>query len=100
MSVGQESSQNVATKDYNEGEEVKIDEETGIPMIRVRKENADNVCHICGKKYAEKRNVLKHIATVHEGLKEYVCSTCGKCFGQVSMCHKTFFLRHFEKYAR
>ena len=33
-------------------------------------------CHICGKFY-EKRNLNRHISTVHEGKRDYKCEYCG-----------------------
>ena len=38
-------------------------------------------CHICDKSFAANRNLLDHIARVHEEKKPFKCDNCGVCFG-------------------
>ena len=38
-------------------------------------------CKKCGKYFAHKGNLNKHIMTVHEKIKNYKCYNCGKSFG-------------------
>ena len=62
------------------------------PNLKKRKE-FDNVegekdtksgkisCSICDKSFAANRNLLDHIARVHEDKKLFKCDNCGDCFG-------------------
>ena len=38
-------------------------------------------CHICDKSFAANRNLLDHIARVHEEKKPFKCDNCGDSFG-------------------
>ena len=38
-------------------------------------------CEKCGKEFAQMRNIMRHVKTVHEGIKDYKCKECGNYFG-------------------
>jgi len=39
-------------------------------------------CTECGKGFTERRNVTRHVATVHRREKRHTCEVCGKGFGE------------------
>uniref|UniRef100_A0A8C2XC88 Uncharacterized protein n=1 Tax=Cyclopterus lumpus TaxID=8103 RepID=A0A8C2XC88_CYCLU len=39
-------------------------------------------CPDCDRSFANEAALRRHKATVHEGLRPYVCTVCQKCFGQ------------------
>ena len=38
----------------------------------------------CNKKFAHKSNLVSHVKSVHEKLKNYICKYCGNSFGHSS----------------
>ena len=44
----------------------------------------DQVCSTCGKGYRIKRSLDEHIETIHLGNKKYPCKSCGKEFGRIT----------------
>ncbi len=37
-------------------------------------------CPLCTKKFLDNCNLMKHVSTVHEGRKDFLCGTCGSSF--------------------
>ena len=52
-------------------------------------EGLDFHCDICGKDFAFKKVLRRHILTVHEGKKDFECNKCGHKFTQKNnlKCH-------------
>ena len=45
-------------------------------------------CGVCGSKFTESRNVIRHLKTVH-GCQTYTkCKHCTQTFGEESLCDK------------
>ena len=61
------------SSEYNEyiEEDVKTENKEEIG----RSDLLNNLCDICMKQYKSKRNLLKHIQSVHKGIK-YPCNQC------------------------
>lgn len=70
------SEENLEEEEENEQEEEEDedDEDEDLPAESLQ-------CTQCGKLFATKRNLKRHVST-HSGLK-YVCETCGKGFSRV-----------------
>ena len=51
----------------------------------------ENKCEQCGKVFAFRNSLIKHIKVIHEGLKNYVCQICNKAFS-----HKNHLKGHIE----
>jgi hypothetical protein len=39
----------------------------------------------CGKLFAAGNKMRRHVAEVHEGRKNHMCNTCGKCFARLDI---------------
>ncbi|OXA40187.1 zinc finger protein 525 [Folsomia candida] len=74
----------------------------GDVSIHVKIEHSENPtrfpCTLCGKEFKIRKTLETHIST-HTTEKAYVCSTCGRSFGQLTVmkCHETI---HLEKSTR
>ncbi|KOX75999.1 Myoneurin [Melipona quadrifasciata] len=74
-STKERSTETVEEEEENEEEEDEEDEEDeNLPAESLQ-------CTQCGKLFATKRNLKRHVST-HSGLK-YTCETCGKGFSRV-----------------
>ena len=49
-------------------------------MLRVHLEIKDHKCESCGKAFAVKGSLAKHIFRLHEGHRDKKCHSCGKSF--------------------
>ena len=54
----------------------------------------DHNCQQCEKAFCRAYQLKRHVAEVHEGLKNYECGTCGKCFSQSSSLKTHIFMIH------
>lgn len=73
--VKERCTETVVEEEENEEEEDEEDEEDeNLPAESLQ-------CTQCGKLFATKRNLKRHVST-HSGLK-YTCETCGKGFSRV-----------------
>lgn len=52
-----------------------------------------SVCHICGKKFNNRHNVLRHVL-VHTGERPFCCTVCGKSFNQKVVLKKHMWTLH------
>ncbi|XP_046564057.1 zinc finger protein 790-like [Haliotis rubra] len=43
---------------------------------------AQHTCHTCRKTFTQKRNLLRHVRTVHND-ERYNCEQCGKCYSRL-----------------
>ena len=43
---------------------------------------------ICNSKFAQKAHLNQHVATVHEGKKQFRCEFCNKYFGERKTLNK------------
>ncbi len=41
----------------------------------------------CGKLFAAGNKMRRHVAEVHEGRKNHMCNTCGKCFARLDITY-------------
>ena len=48
-------------------------------MLRIKKKSFD--CDECGKSFTLKRNLERHMKTVHEELRPFSCPNCKAAFG-------------------
>ena len=71
---------------------IKEDHEVSASKNQITK-NLDRLsCGFCDKQFAQKRNLVRHIQTVHEKKKTFCCSLCDTPFGT-----KQTLERHFVK---
>lgn len=68
------STETVKEEEENEEEDEEDEEDENLPVESLQ-------CTQCGKLFATKRNLKRHVST-HSGLK-YTCETCGKGFSRV-----------------
>lgn len=55
------------------------------------------ICKICNKKFERKDNYTQHVATVHEGKRQFQCFLCGKKFKQKAHLRRHTASIHYEK---
>ena len=61
-------------------EKRKSQKKTSSSIKKVKKEKEVHVCAICNKSFASSKNLTTHVKSVHEGLREFQCDSCGKAF--------------------
>ncbi|XP_034413838.1 histone-lysine N-methyltransferase PRDM9-like isoform X2 [Cyclopterus lumpus] len=68
------------TKDVDESENAQ--EAMDVAETGGEAETSPFSCPDCDRSFANEAALRRHKATVHEGLRPYVCTVCQKCFGQ------------------
>ena len=53
-----------------------------IGLENLLKEKKQYGCDVCGQFFSRKRELKKHIRTVHEGEKSFKCDICGQKFSR------------------
>ena len=53
-------------------------------------------CHICQRGFTKRCDLKRHIASAHEGRKDYVCTVCFKAFTRKDDLNKHIGLRHIS----
>ena len=71
---------------------LKDEQEVSAPKNQIIKDLDPLSCGFCDKQFAQKRNLVRHIQTVHEKKKPFCCSLCDTPFGT-----KQTLERHFAK---
>ncbi|XP_059226750.1 zinc finger protein Xfin [Stomoxys calcitrans] len=53
-------------------------EETPKTVVRKNKYYSEKICEICERKFVNGKTLSKHIKTVHNKIKPFICNVCGK----------------------
>ena len=54
-------------------------------------------CLICSESFPSKNQLKEHITSVHDEVKQYPCSKCGKCFSRIKLLLDHIYVVHEEK---
>ncbi|KAK3609269.1 hypothetical protein CHS0354_001867 [Potamilus streckersoni] len=60
------------------------DKETSHPVQKIEVRNGKHICPICDKLFSGRKNVMKHIRTVHSDSLEHSCDICSKKYSTKS----------------
>lgn len=58
--------------------EKEEDEKTTSAVVRRNKYYSEKTCEICDRKFVNGKTLSKHIKTVHNKIKPFICNVCGK----------------------
>lgn len=55
-----------------------VETEKPKPVVRQNKYYSEKTCEICERKFVNGKTLSKHIKTVHNKIKPFICNVCGK----------------------
>lgn len=55
-----------------------VETEKPKPAVRQNKYYSEKTCEICERKFVNGKTLSKHIKTVHNKIKPFICNVCGK----------------------